>query len=226
MLNFDFIGIKYGLLAMKIQFESRYIIWTFDECLSDPIPGMMRMYNALKEGRDASWNASELTWKISFHTEFRDENQETVWLTVRTDGKSYGNYDGIFDVRMGRKNEICDRDFVAEAEFAVDVLLEQFEIFFHLLTSSKLYPCHYPCWWQHEDDDSVHDEADKLAEQYLELDENEVDQLELLYYAEHCVLTEYGEELYRKFDNMMRTHKVPEGWGVGKKTEIVVVSRS
>ena len=220
MLDFSFVGIEYGWLRIKIQVDHEYVIWFCDEALSDPIPGMIRMYNALKEGKDASWRI-ERGQELSFHTEFRGGEKEYVWLTVRIDGR--GEF-GIYDDRLSRdfydkiaeeskEKEYCDKQIVVEEKFVVDVLLYKFEIFFHLLTSSRLYPCHYPCWWYQEDDDSVHDEADKIAERYPELDGSEIAQLELLYYAEHCILTEEGERFYKEFDNMMRTHKVPNGWG-------------
>ncbi|MBQ2245548.1 MAG: hypothetical protein II324_00700, partial [Selenomonadales bacterium] len=55
MLDFSFVGIAYGWLMMKIQTENHYAVLQCDECLDDPLPGMMHMYNALKEGKDFSW---------------------------------------------------------------------------------------------------------------------------------------------------------------------------
>ncbi len=219
MLDFSFVEIEYGWLRMKVQADRKYIIWSCDECLSDPLPGMVRMYNALKEGKDAFWKI-ERGQKLSFKTTFKNEDKDIVWLTIHAEGR--GDYlisdetkSAKFYENADREDFLGDKEIFVEEEIATDVLMLKFEIFFDLLLSNKFYPSQYPCYsWQ---DDDVYDRVDNEADEFVQkkyphLSEEARDKLALEYIAKHCVLNETGKDIYEKYDNMLRSYVVPEDW--------------
>lgn len=213
-ISFRFCGIGYGWLWMKIQIDRKYIVWSFDEALSDPLPGMIRMYTALKQGHDAVWSV-ERGGTIEFKTTFSDE-KDKVKLKIKIKGTTDGM---IADETIpGAEYETMKNDTIedleGEGEFATDYLVWEFENFFSLLTSSKYYPIHYPCYSMlKEETYRFFGEDTEFYEKHkTEHDDNYWEEYDKRIFAENARLNKYGETFYKKFDEMMNTYIVPDNW--------------
>lgn len=213
-ISFRFYGIGYGWLWMKIQIDRKYIVWSFDEALSDPLPGMIRMYTALKQGQDAVWS-EERGGTVEFETTF-PEDKDKVKLKINIQGTA----DGMIadETISGAEYETMENDIIddleGEAEFATDYLVWEFENFFNLLTSSKYYPIHYPCYsmLKKEADTFFGEDTEFYKEYKNEYDDNYWDGYDKRGLAQNAQLNEEGEAFYKKFDEMMNTYIVPDNW--------------
>ncbi|MBS5370439.1 MAG: hypothetical protein KHY19_13345 [Coprobacillus cateniformis] len=217
MFSFYFAGIQYGWLFLKVQVGHKYMVVSCDESLGDPLPGMIRMYNSLKKGEDSSFSMEGIDFIIKFI-----ENKEKVKFCIKIDSPPHGwvtdetisqaEYDKMADEGLFIEDETV---LEGEKEIAVEWLLDEFEIFFEMLTSSKLYPNHYPCYGMLNDKE--YDDVRTLCDKYYQKHKEEYaekyfEMYEKLKISEKVHLTEEGYEFYKKFNAMMTTYKVPDAW--------------
>lgn len=214
MLDFQFVDMDSGWLRIKIQQDRKSIIWSCDELLSDPLPDMVKMYNALKKGKGASWSI-ERGQTLSFRTSFDPGVTDVVRLHIKAEGG--GDFVVLDESRSIAWNE--DRmdqgeydDIDGEEIWATEVLLERFDALFDTITASRLYPVHYPCWDMCEDDEPVFDAAGAVYDEHPEREDQVNYRFSQLYLAEHLRLSKEGKEYFPQYDRMLREHKVPEGW--------------
>lgn len=176
----------------------------------DSIP----LYIGMKEGKGASWSI-ERGQTLSFCTAFDPGVADVVHLHIKAEGG--GNFVVLDESRsIAWNEERMDQrqydDIDGEEIRATDVLLERLDALFAAITSSRLYPVHYPCWDMCEEDESIFDAAEAVYDQHPEREDQVNYAFERLYLAEHLRLPEEGKEYFQRYDRMLREHKVPEGW--------------
>lgn len=213
-IGFEFCSIGGGWLEMKIRFGHSFYYMDFNEEYDDPLPGMVRMYNALCRGKGSRWD-SYTDNPIIFTTSF-GQNKEHVKLHISVSDCNCGYLgDDITPNNIIEESEHSQFFGHIEGEqvFSVDYLKKEFERFFLALRSNRYYPRHYPCYGKRRELLKEEEIKIGLYKKYLDAEKETIPefiQLQLERDADNtCVLTDEGQAYFEEYDYMMRTMLVP-----------------
>ena len=188
-------------LRLKVVANQTVMKIYFDQYHSDGVPGMIQMYNELKQGRPYYFN---VCYGNAFSFETSDIVDDTVLFTVTCEDEN----DADWEEKISQRLEIS-------------WLLRLFDKFFNDLLNHPDFPYQYPCCSMYEEPENVDIEA--LVDQYIEqyhVPSEKYDEVEKL--IERQYLTKFsddedGEYMYTCFVDMLTNRRVPKGWSIARR---------
>lgn len=187
-LSLDYGSVETGYLSIYLTKGTCDKEIIFDECLSDPVPSLMGFAIDLRAGRFP-------------RTIIADDSH--VLLDLKAAPWREGN------VLLRVKDQ--DGDVLVDVQTREAFAEEIDKIRFGLLYDTG-FPHEYPCYDSHEDAsfDQVDDACYALAEKHPDLDPEKLWRHELR--QGKVALTEWGNEFYKQYFDMLAQNAVPEKW--------------
>lgn len=192
--GFKFNSIQNGFLYIDFYKGNEEITVTFDECLSDPIAALVRMYVKLKINEAYSY--------VSEHLHDCTE--------VKIDTKIIGAEDVHLKIVV---NDFCEAQtvFVIDETFDRGYIFKMFEKLFRDIVLNIDYPYQYPCFSNlvTAEANYCYEIFSKHIEDYPE-DNNDEYSNKLV--RENVSLTEDGKCLEKIYTRMLKEYIIPNGW--------------
>lgn len=192
--SFSFNSIQDGFLYIDFYKGMDVATVCFDECLSDPVPEMVKMYMKLKINEDATFAFGGLhdCLEVSMTTRILDADEVQLVVII---------------------NDFCEDKCVSfiDEQFDRGVLLNMFEKLFRNIVLNIDYPYQYPC---HSGlNVAEYDSAEELFTEHVEYypeDNNDEYHNEVI--RENVSLTEDGKIKEKMYTRMIKELIIPESW--------------
>lgn len=188
--------------TLRLKIVARHTIMNvyFDQHLSDGVPGMIQMYNELKQGRPYDFY---IDYDDVFSFETSDIEGDTVLFTVTCEPHNDADWEEKISQRLD-----------------ISWLLRLFDKFFDDLLHHPDFPYQYPCCGMYEEPENG--DLDDLVDQYMEEhhvpSENyeEVEKLIDRQYLKRFSDDDNGEYMYTRFVDMLTNRRVPKNWAINR----------
>ena len=188
-LTVEYGGIECGYITLLVKKKSQAFAFYFDECLDDPLPALVKFFNAVRGEDFAETEIKDYDDKVDFKLSFRP------W----TDGHIK------FFVELVRKKIIFYEIYRCEE------LAAMLKRIFDSLLNDRYFPYSYPCFWYICESD----EPDGEVTDAIEAEHPDWALGDLMNYA----FTDGQQKLSPPLENYLSTYKkmltdyvVPEGW--------------
>ena len=223
-----------GWLHIKFGDESNTFYACCDECLSDPLPSIVRLYLNLKLGKDYGFvnfgreDADLLAIRSSF---IRDEENKGMVLLEFAGKKGFCKNDQI-DCEHCPVEDSCDyklKTVKIARKLSRNACITMFEDFIKSIVEDVRYPKQYPCY------DCLDEEAYSHIDDWTdqELQSMGIDDKHEKYYELRCeteirlinekVSINHEDEWFLEaFDKMLKEHIVPIKWCLDCEKEELV----
>ena len=207
-MHFELGELYFGSLELKFYQRGSIFSIFFEEKLTDGVPGMIRMYNALKNGKPYEFILNEFEY-CCIETSNIHDGMVRLTITARSNiGEDWGN--------------------VMYASIPIEFLLNQFEKFFDDLLHHPDFPFQYPL--RHELDNKHFETIEKLRDLEIKrlhlTDKQKIHELEKHLTKLHFNrFSKNGQHQFEVYKEMLVTKKVPDQWYILRRKGFLKVEK-
>ena len=182
-------GIAGGDITLVVKKGAQAFKFYFDECLDDPLPALVRFFNAVRSGE-----------KFSEANLMRDDGHVAFTISFKpwTDGRIRFFVDLVWE------------DVIFCARIRREELAAMLKRIFDALLNDKYFPYSYPLFDIRFDDDSDEAVVDALATEHSDWAFGDV--LNYAFDSGRLKLEPHYEKFLSTYKKMLTEYVVPEGW--------------
>lgn len=219
--------VEYGYLVISFGNEKYSFYSDCDECLSDPLPNIVRLILSLKLGRNYAFVIDDMCPEslLGIRTSFIN-NDEVFLELVGMNVSCKNSVSNCYDCTMQNECDYNTEKVKIEGILSRVTCIKMFEDFIKSIVEDVRYPKQYPGFSCLNDNmyDCIDDMVEKeLLDMGIVKDDNKYDEcyksVEIRLTNERVNIIPENSEYIAKYDKMLREYIVPISWCLWSEEE-------